>query len=172
MNQGNQQNQAGPVEEVSWFNRLNLWGQIAAIAGGVAAVVMAIVAIIALFPKPVPPPPPSLEPTAVPAVVIRDIEYKPETGDDCAGEYVLLANKGPVDIELRQWQLADKANHVYTFPDFVLPAGAEVKVWTTSGQDSQSDLYWGCPQSVWNNDGDTAVLSDKDGQAIDSYTYP
>lgn len=172
MNKENQQNQAGPVKEVPWFNRLNLWGQIATIAGGVAAVVMAIVAIIALFPKPVPPPTSSPEPTAVPTVVIRYIEGDPDTEDDCEGEYVLLVNKGPVDIDLRQWRLADKANHVYTFPDFVLPAGGEVKVWTTSGQDSQSDLYWGCPQSVWNNDGDTAVLSDRDGLEVDTYTYP
>lgn len=64
--------------------------------------------------------------------------------------------------------LSDEPNHVYTFPAFVLAAGATVTVHTDVGTITDTDLYWGFGSSVWNNIGDTASLFRSDGSLISS----
>ena len=67
--------------------------------------------------------------------------------------------------------MSDLASHVYTFPVFTLNAGASVQVWTGSGTNTSTDLYWGSGNAVWNNTGDTATLKDDTGTLVDEYTY-
>jgi len=76
-------------------------------------------------------------------VVIAYVEYNPP-GDDVSGEYVLIKNEGLIDVDMSGWQLKDEQNHVFTFPNgFILKAGASVKVHTGSGEDTDTNLYWG-----------------------------
>jgi competence protein ComEC len=68
--------------------------------------------------------------------------------------------------------ISDASIHVYTFPSFVLAAGATVTVHTGPGTNTAMDLYWGLGSSVWNNTGDTATLKRPDGTVISSMTRP
>lgn len=104
-------------------------------------------------------------------VVIAYVEYNPP-GDDVSGEYVLIKNEGLIDVDMSGWQLKDEQNHVFTFPNgFILKAGASVKVHTGSGEDTDTNLYWGRGQAVWNNGGDTAYLYDSNGNLVDSCSW-
>ena len=88
------------------------------------------------------------------------------------GEYVQLQNKGGSPQSMTSWTLRDTSNHVYTFPAFTLQAGASVKVWTKSGSNTATDLYWGSGAAIWNNTGDTATLKNNSSTTIDTCTYP
>ncbi|MCL4459329.1 MAG: lamin tail domain-containing protein, partial [Chloroflexi bacterium] len=68
------------------------------------------------------------------------------------------------------WKLSAGPRQVYTFPPFILPAGSSVKVHTSRGTNTTSDLYWG-RSAVWNNQGDTGVLYDATGREVTRYTY-
>jgi beta-glucosidase len=112
----------------------------------------------------------------MPATVqIRTVVYDPP-GPDIVGEYVLLQNVGNNDAELTGWRLRDavaapRAPHTYVFPRFVLAAGSQVRVHTGIGVNDADDLYWGRRWAVWNNSGDTAVLTDRDGREVDRFTW-
>jgi hypothetical protein len=44
-------------------------------------------------------------------------------------------------------------------------------VWTGQGSDDLPNLYWGRRAAVWNNTGDSAILSDERGQIIARFQY-
>lgn len=102
-------------------------------------------------------------------VRIEEIVYDPP-GDDVIGEYVRIQNHGDA-VEMTGWTLRDEAGRVYTFPAFTLASGASVRVWTGSGVDSGTDLYWGSGNAIWNNTGDTAYLRDDQGSLVATYNY-
>jgi hypothetical protein len=84
---------------------------------------------------------------------------------------VQIRNPGGLPVTMTGWTLRDITNHVYTFPPFTLAAGASVRVWTNSGKDTSTNLYWGSSAAIWNNTGDTAYLRNAQGTLIDEYTY-
>ncbi|MEZ4591848.1 MAG: lamin tail domain-containing protein [Chloroflexota bacterium] len=110
--------------------------------------------------------------TVAPAnVQITLIVYNP-AGDDVAGEYVRIENKGGVTAVLTGWTLSDNDGHVYDFPNgFSLAPGAAVQVWVKSGTNTTTSLYWGSAQAFWNNTGDVAYLRNG-GALVDSCSYP
>lgn len=70
------------------------------------------------------------------------------------------------------WTLKnDDSGDTFTFSGFTLNAGATVRVWTTSGSNSASNLYWGQNQPVWDNGGDCATLRNNQGQVVNQYCY-
>lgn len=117
------------------------------------------------------PMPTTIPPGAVPDVDIIFIEYDPAVGTDADGEFVRIQNNelGPVDMT--NWQLSDIANNTYTFPAFVLPAGAVVRVWVRGGTNTATELYWSRGSAVWNNGGDTAFLRNINNDLVDSCAY-
>jgi Lamin Tail Domain len=105
------------------------------------------------------------------SINIAWIEYDP-SGDDLAGEFVLLQNTGGSEADLTGWTLADAAGNTYTFPAFSLAASAEVRVWVRTGANDAGNLYWSRAQPVWNNSGgDTAYLRDTGGNLLVQYHY-
>jgi len=109
------------------------------------------------------------------AVLIRDVVYDPP-GPDVDNELVLIENAGNSAVELTGWRLKDavappRAPHTYVFPRFVLQAQAQVRVHTGSGVNDADDLFWGKRWAVWNNTGDTAILTDRDGREVDRYSW-
>lgn len=110
-------------------------------------------------------------PTTAPAnVQITLIVYNP-AGDDVAGEYVRIENKGGITVVLTGWTLSDNDSHVYNFPGgFSIAPGAAVQVWVKSGANNATNLYWGSAQAFWNNAGDTAYLRNG-GTLVDSCSY-
>lgn len=70
-------------------------------------------------------------------------------------EYIELTNKGSSSVDMTGWTLSDGANHAYNFPSgFTLEPGDSVTIYTGSGSDSDSQLYWDSRSVVWNNTGD------------------
>jgi hypothetical protein len=110
-------------------------------------------------------------PTVAPAnVQITLIVYNP-AGDDVAGEYVRIENKGGATAVLTGWTLSDNDSHVYNFPGgFSLSPGSAVLVWVKSGANNTTNLYWGSAQAFWNNTGDTAYLRNG-ATLVDSCSY-
>jgi competence protein ComEC len=104
-------------------------------------------------------------------VCIDWVEYDPE-GDELEGEYAVIVNYGSSNQDMTGWTLGDP-DHSYDFPDgFELESNAEVWVWTTSGTDTEEDLYWGRSEPVWDDEGDTAYLRDDEGSLVDSTSWP
>lgn len=113
---------------------------------------------------------PTITPTpTTSAIRLVRIVYNPN-GDDVAGELVQLHNVGAA-VNMTGWMLSDASVADYTFPAFTLNSGATVTVWTRSGTDTTTDLFWGRAQAVWNNDGDTATLMDSNGSIVDKCSY-
>ena len=107
-----------------------------------------------------------------PAEVVRiaGINFNPP-GRDLDQEYVEIENDTADAVGMESWTLRDAKNHVFTFPDFELPAGSSAKVWTKAGVDDAANLFWGRRAAVWNNKGDTAVLRDENGVDVARYAY-
>jgi micrococcal nuclease len=96
-------------------------------------------------------------------------------GDDnknLNGEWVTISNLGSENVNMKGYKLMDEANHTYVFPEFTLKMNSSVKVYTGSGANTSTSLYWGSKTAIWNNNGDTAFLYDADGKLIDSKKYP
>jgi hypothetical protein len=95
------------------------------------------------------------------------------------GEWVRICNTGNQDVNMSGWRLYDIAfkrgtarDHVFYFPlGFVLRAGQSVTVYSGSGVNTESSLYWGRLEgeygAIWTNDGDCAYLEDNQGNLID-----
>jgi hypothetical protein len=78
-------------------------------------------------------------------------------------EWVRLTNTRTYTINLRNWTLRDKANHVYSFgnSNVYLGAGKRLYIHTGKGINGSPDAqhrYWGLSGYVWNNGGDAAYL--------------
>lgn len=92
--------------------------------------------------------------------------------DNPNGEWVELASDANTTVALDGWRLADEGGHTYAFP-----AGTEVapnatlRVYTGSGEDDGTALFWGRASAVWNNAGDTARLYDGHDRLVDELSY-
>lgn len=87
-------------------------------------------------------------------------------------EYIELTNEGGSTVDMTGWTLSDEANHVYTFPSgFTLEPGDTVTIYTGSGSNSESELYWGSGAAVWNNTGDTIIVANDDGETVIEREY-
>ena len=102
------------------------------------------------------------------ATIISIDAARPATLD----ESVLIRNDGAGAPDMSGWTLCDLLPNIYSFPAFTLAAGAEVRVWTTSGADDGANLFWNRGTAVWNNGGDTAILSDAHGVEQGRFSYP
>jgi micrococcal nuclease len=113
---------------------------------------------------------PTRTPTQTPGVYILDIEYNPSNSID---EYVAIENNGNNSVDMTDWYIKeDRQGLRYNFPDhFSLGSDKSVKIWTKTGQNTSSNLYWGRTEPAWNNNSDTAYLRDDDGDLVDTYSY-
>lgn len=98
--------------------------------------------------------------------------------EDAAGndhendEDVVFENTGDTELDLSGLTVSDEADHTYTFPNgFSLSPGAQVTLYTGSGEDTQTELYWGSDAAIWNNDGDTMYVHTDDGKQVINYPY-
>lgn len=106
-------------------------------------------------------------------IIIYYVEYKAKGNGktDLNGEWVEIHNTSDQDIDMTGWKLCDKNNHVFCFDKFILKAGLSVTIYTGKGNDSASALYWNRGSPVWNDKGDCAYLSDRDGNVVDEYCW-
>ena len=113
-----------------------------------------------------PEPEESGEPAEESSVLITNVEPDEER--------VKIENPGSVAVDMTDWTINDTLSTprtVFIFPDFVLQPGAHVLILKGQGEDDAMHLYRNKDNNVWNNDGDTAVLIDSQGQIISTYSY-
>ena len=110
-------------------------------------------------------------PPSVGQAAIIAIDGNPPVSLD---ESVLIQNTGSAALDMTGYTLRDVASlpNIYTFPAFTLAPGAEVRVWVKIGTDDEANLFWNRSSAVWNNGGDTAILSDATGSEVSRLTYP
>ncbi len=123
-------------------------------------------------PSPTPSPEPSVAITTTTTTPAPQVYTLAITGLDLQNEWVSVRNTGTAPVQLAGCTISDASVHVFTFPSFVLAAGATVTVHTSPGTNTATDLYWGLGSSVWNNTGDTATLKRPNGGVISSLTRP
>jgi hypothetical protein len=83
-------------------------------------------------------------------------------------ESVSILNEGD-RVDLTGWSIvtADGQN-VYTFKSFVLFKDSFITLYSTTGSDSPTSLFWGLRDAVWKR-GDTVTLKQGD-TAVSTYT--
>jgi hypothetical protein len=107
--------------------------------------------------------------TLVPGIHIIYIDHDPPYEIE---EYVSIKNTEGQAQDMTDWTLRDENKNIYNFPDnFRLLSGKSVKVWTKSGNDTSTDLYWGLDEPVWNLGSDCGYLRNEDNVRISSYCY-
>ena len=103
-------------------------------------------------------------------ITIDYIEYDPE-GSEVDGEYLIITNHDNYNISMEGWYLQDEAARTAYEFNYTLEINTSVKIYTGSGEDNQTTLFWGWYQGIWNNSGDMAILQDEDGLMVDYYQY-
>jgi hypothetical protein len=89
------------------------------------------------------------------------------TSLDVLAQAVTLVNNGTLPVPLDNWFIVNSGiSQIYTFPNFTLQPNATVIVYTGTGVNSATSLYWGLNGTVWNPNGDTATLFDDFGTVI------
>ncbi len=91
-------------------------------------------------------------------------------------EYVTFRNSCSLSIDMTGFTIKDEATHIDAFPEFELSSQGSVTLHTGSGTNTHTDFYWGrsggqSGAAVWNNNGDTLYMRDKEGNLVISYTY-
>lgn len=86
-------------------------------------------------------------------------------------EYVVFEYDGNTSINMTNWWVMDEANNEYRFQNYVLVEGFTTTLYTGSGTDTISKLYWGSTKPIWNNDGDSLYLRDAEGFLVAYYSY-
>ena len=82
-----------------------------------------------------------------------------------------IRNTGGSPVQLAGWTLSDAANHVFTFPLFVMAPGQTCRVYTNEVHPEYCGFSYGSGTAIWNNSGDTATLRDNQGKVVDTYSY-
>ena len=103
-------------------------------------------------------------------ITIDYIEYDPE-GSEVDGEYLIITNHDNYNINMEGWYLQDEAARTAYEFNYTLEIDASIRVYTGSGEDNETALFWGWYQGIWNNGGDMAILQDENGLMVDYYRY-
>jgi len=103
-------------------------------------------------------------------VVITSIFYD-GAGSQEPDEHVDIRNDDTNSIQLSGWTLRDAANHVFTFPSYVMQPGQTCRVYTNEYHPEWCGFSYGSGSAIWNNSGDCAYLRDVMGESVDTYCY-
>jgi micrococcal nuclease len=88
------------------------------------------------------------------------------------GEYMRICNVSDRPVALQGFSIQDAGRHRYVFSTGTLAPGYTALLLSGKGRNGvrrgQLLFYWGSGP-IWNNDGDTASLFDRNGKLIDSF---
>ena len=97
-------------------------------------------------------------------------------GNDSAtlnDEFITYRHVGDAPLNLTGWTVHDQAGTTYTFPDgFTLAPNATVTLYTGSGTDTATALYWGQANEVWNDGADMMTVRNASGEIVLQRSYP
>jgi endonuclease YncB( thermonuclease family) len=110
------------------------------------------------------------------------VQGDPEGADaaNLNGEWVRIKNLDPVNpLPVGGWRVRDSGLRGYLFPPHAtIPPGTTMTVYTGSGVETPTDLFWGLSNPVYDSirpdraTGDGAYLFDADGDMRASMQYP
>jgi competence protein ComEC len=107
-------------------------------------------------------------------LVVAEINADAE-GDDRENlndEYIVFKNTGDDPLDISGWTVADEAGHTYMIPDGVtIGPVATLTLRSGSGTDTETELYWGSGSAIWNNNGDTVIVTTDDGERVVEERY-
>lgn len=105
-------------------------------------------------------------------LVVDSVHVRDSENDDLNNEYVVLKNEAEQPIELSGVRIGDDDGNVFTVPPgYELSAGETVRIHTGTGFETDTDLYWGNDESVWDRDIDWVILRNSYGETIDVAYY-
>jgi len=114
----------------------------------------------------------SADPGAMLEVATVNADAEGDDRENLNDEYGVFENTGDDPIDLAGWTVEDEAGRSYEFPQgFTLEAGTTVTLRTGSGTDTETDLYWGSGSPIWNNNGDTVIVTTDTGDRILEVSY-
>jgi|YNPBryantNP2012_1023418.scaffolds.fasta_scaffold05615_5 competence protein ComEC len=120
------------------------------------------------------PPPPTEDRSDVPpssGIYLVYVEYS-RPGRDWTDEHVLIENISTDDQDMTGWRLGSDYFDSYAFPPgFILAGSTSVRVWSGSGQDTATELYWGRSGPAWDARGGVVYLWDAQGNVVDSWKW-
>jgi micrococcal nuclease len=107
---------------------------------------------------------------------IVQLDHDPPGDDtlDLNAELIVVGNAGDNLVDLSGWGIKDESSsHRYSFPaGFSLAPGETVTVHSGCGEDFGTSLFWcAVGSAIWNNDGDTAFVTDPSGNIHTSLGY-
>lgn len=85
-------------------------------------------------------------------------------------ETMVILNTG-AGVSLNEWKLEGSSLGIFIFPDIFLFSGGSIRIHTTAGQNTPSDLYLNQGEAAWPS-GANIVLTDAVGEQIATYTVP
>lgn len=89
-----------------------------------------------------------------------------------ADEYAEIANLGANLIDLSNWQLSAGKGQEFYFPEnSVLKPYAKIRVYTNQIDIHSGGYSFNSRTAIWNNKGDTGILSDHKGRIVSDYSY-
>jgi len=86
-------------------------------------------------------------------------------------ERVVLQRTGDGDLSLSGWRLEDGTGKEYIFPSLTLYKGGGINLYTRTGQDTVTDLFWGLNTPIWRS-GKAVSLYDAQKNLRATYTVP
>lgn len=93
------------------------------------------------------------------------------TGSSEPDEYVVIRNDDNHGVQLQNWTLRDNANHVFTFPSYVMQPGETCRVYTNENHPEWCGFNYGSSSAIWNNGGDCAFLRNAGNALVDQFCY-
>jgi hypothetical protein len=85
-----------------------------------------------------------------------------------------LKHRGEGELSLVGWRIEDEKGNVFIFPQFpqlILYGGGAVNIYSRSGANTVTDLFWGLDKAIWSS-GSTITLKDAQGNVRATYTIP
>lgn len=116
---------------------------------------------------------PTPKQTTAPPVRLEVYANPPGNDNDRLNdEYVVIGSAQEQPVAIGGWSLCDAARHCFEFPEGTsIPVAGAVFVHTGFGVADGTNFYYRRRQAVWNNDGDTATLFNRDGRLVVSVSY-
>ncbi len=87
----------------------------------------------------------------------------------------MVTNYGTEAVNISEWVLKDKYDpgQSFTFPSepcSILAPGQSVTIYTDE-KHPPCNFSFNSGRAIWNNDGDTAVLINIEGEEVSTYSY-
>ncbi len=117
---------------------------------------------------PATPPTPVPTSTAPPEDEINVVVSELVAPGDLPLETVVILNQG-AGTSLKDWTLEGSSLGVFQFPDVFLFSGGSIRIHTTVGQNSASDLYLGQSEAAWTED---SIIIVNDNRGVEVFRYP